>query len=77
MGATVSARANFEKSKKLDFSPRTSELLDDLVKFVETFSQQYQRESKVKFDRQFQWRTKLREEDFRRLAGDQDIFAYR
>ena len=74
----MSARADdLEKNKKLDFSPRTSELLDDLIAFVRNFSVEYPREAKVSFQRGFQWRTRLTEDHLLKQPDGRERFNYR
>ncbi|XP_065185436.1 outer dynein arm-docking complex subunit 2-like isoform X2 [Sycon ciliatum] len=75
MGSTVSARAEYNEDGYLDYSPRNQALLEDMAKFVQEMNEKNPRESTVIFDRNFQWCTSLRADDFAKLPKSEDLFV--
>ena len=81
MGATLSTRAEWSAATsgssgaKLEFGQRNESLLRDLNDYVTTLVTEHSREARVVFKRPFEWRSKLRTNDFESIKASESYTA--
>ena len=68
MGAALSSRAELTSASskddgKIEFSPHNELLLNNILKYVETLSNEHPKEAQVVFKKPFEWETSIRPND--------------
>ena len=71
MGATLSSRAELTSANpkdggKIEFSPHNEALLNNILHYVETLTNEHQKEAQVVFKQPFQWSTGIRPADIKK-----------
>ncbi len=82
MGATLSSQAeitsaNPKEEGKIEFSTQNETLLKNVLRYVETLSNEHQQEAEVVFKQPFEWKTSITPADFEKQNFGEKAYKIR